>query len=143
MPYFFFTQVTLKSNNIIDASIVYQNREGSLLNGADVKAESSLPEERTPNASDYIQGSVTDGDVSVALINELDEERCADECNGSLRIRSPLTRSSTVGVSPSSMQPKPNMITDESISGAHGTVVRSKPFHLGYMCVYVVSYADV
>ena len=114
---------------------MYQNREGSLLNGADVKAESSLPEERTPNASDYIQGSVTDGDVSVALINELDEERCADECNESLRIRSPLTRSSTVGVSPLSLQPKPNMITDESISGAHGTVVRSKPFHLGYMCV--------
>ncbi|KAL4621983.1 hypothetical protein ACB092_06G264600 [Castanea dentata] len=86
-------------------------REGSLLNGADVKAESLLPEERTPNASDYIQGSVTDGDVSVALIDELDEERCADECNGSLRIRSPL-----------SLQPKPNIITDKSISGAHGTV---------------------
>ncbi|KAF3949379.1 hypothetical protein CMV_024739 [Castanea mollissima] len=114
MPCFFFTQVTLKSNNIIDASIVYQNREGSLLNGA--------PEERTPNASDYIQGSVTDGDVSVALIDELDEERCADECNGSLSIRSPLTRSSTVGVPPLSLQPKPNIITDKSISGAHGTV---------------------
>ncbi|KAF3957034.1 hypothetical protein CMV_017910 [Castanea mollissima] len=76
----------------------------------------------TPNASDSIQGSVTDGDVSVALIDELDEERCADECNGSLRIRSPLTRSSTVGVSPLSLQPKPNIITDKSISGAHGTV---------------------
>ncbi|KAK7814512.1 u-box domain-containing protein 33 [Quercus suber] len=110
--------------HLIRTSIVYQNREGSLLNGADVKAESSLPEERTPNASDYIQGSVTDGDVSVALINELDGERCADECNGSLRIRSPLTRSSTVGVLPLSLQPKPNMITDETISGAHGTVVK-------------------
>ncbi|XP_075667949.1 U-box domain-containing protein 33-like [Castanea sativa] len=99
-----------------------RTREGSLLNGADVKAESLLPEERTPNASDYIQGSVTDGDVSVALIDELDEGRCADECNGSLRIRSPLTRSSTVGVSPLSLQPKPNIITDKSISGAHGTV---------------------
>ncbi|XP_075667950.1 U-box domain-containing protein 33-like [Castanea sativa] len=106
---------------ICERHLIY-TREGSLLNGADVKAGSLLPEERTPNASDYIQGSVTDGDVSVALIDELDEERCADECNGSLSKRSPLTRSSTVGVSPLSLQRKPNMITDESISGAHGTV---------------------
>ena len=92
-------------------------------------------QERTPDASDYMQGSGNIEEISVAAINELDEERCADECNGSLWIRSPLTRSSTVGVSPLSLQPKPNMITDESISGAHGTVVRSKPFQLGCVCV--------
>nr|POE60676.1 u-box domain-containing protein 33 [Quercus suber] len=100
----------------------YQNREGSLLNGTDVEAESSLLQERTPDASDYMQGSGNNEEISVAAINELDEDGCAYECNGSLRIRSPLTLSSTVGVSPLSLQPKPNMITDGSISGAHSTV---------------------
>uniref|UniRef100_A0A7N2MCY9 RING-type E3 ubiquitin transferase n=1 Tax=Quercus lobata TaxID=97700 RepID=A0A7N2MCY9_QUELO len=99
-----------------------RNREGSLLNGADVEAESSLLQERTPDASDYMQGSGNNEEISVAAINELDEDGCAYECNGSLRIRSPLTLSSTVGVSPLSLQPKPNMITDGSISGAHITV---------------------
>ncbi|KAK7841098.1 u-box domain-containing protein 33 [Quercus suber] len=103
----------------------YQNREGSLLNGTDVEAESSLLQERTPDASDYMQGSGNNEEISVAAINELDEDGCAYECNGSLRIRSPLTLSSTVGVSPLSLQPKPNMITDGSISGAHSTVAES------------------
>ena len=119
----------------MQASYQNRNREGSLLNEADVEAESSLLQERTPDASDYMQGSGNNEEISVVAINELDEDGCAYECNGSLRIWSPLTLSSTVGVSPLSLQPKPNMITDESISGAHGTVVRSKPFQLGCVCV--------
>ena len=128
-----------------------RNREGSLLNEADVEAESSLLQERTPDASDYMQGSGNNEEISVVAINELDEDGCAYECNGSLRIWSPLTLSSTVGVSPLSLQPKPNMITDGSISGAHSTVVRSKLSYVGYIyiyiymyvCMYVIGNADV
>lgn len=122
----------------------YQNREGSLLNGADVEAESSLLQERTPDASDYMQGSGNNEEISVAAINQLDEAGCAYERNGSLRIRSPLTFSSTVGDSPLSPQPKPNMITDGSISAAQSTVVRSKLLYVNYLiicsCLYNITY---
>ena len=121
----------------MQASYQNRNREGSLLNEADVEAESSLLQERTPDASDYMQGSGNNEEISVVAINELDEDGCAYECNGSLRIWSPLTLSSTVGVSPLSLQPKPNMITDGSISGAHSTVVRSKLSYVGYIYIYI------
>ncbi|GMY09242.1 U-box domain-containing protein 33-like [Fagus crenata] len=101
----------------------------------DVEVESSLLQAsdhcNTHDANDYIKGSGMDitisqgnEEISIALINRLDEEGYADECKGSLRNPQgssyTIPRCSSVG----SLQPRPNMstcdstITTSSCSGA-------------------------